>query len=197
MINPEELARKTAEAQQAYEDKARKLKEAEATKDQLAQKIKAAAEERKKLMEKLAAKTVGKNGTSTSAATITNGHAPKSDAKMSQEEALRAKLAELEAEAEAIGLPAEDPVQNFPPYRGRGGYAPYPRGGNYRGRGRGAPAWRGGWHGAAAPAGGAVARLDNRPRNVEIKAAEDSTDFADDKIGEALRLCLFVCFLPR
>jgi len=192
MIDPEELARKTAEAQQAYEEKARKLKEAEAQKEELAQKIKAAAEERRKLMEKLAAKTAGKNGTATPTATATSGHAQSSDAKTTQEEALRAKLAELEAEAEAIGLPAEDPAQSFPAYRGRGGYSPYPRGGGYRGRGRGAPSWRGGWQGGAAPTGGAVARLDNRPRNVEIKAVEDGVDFADDKIGEALRLCLFV-----
>lgn len=191
MVDPEELAQRTAAAQQAYEEKARKLKEAEAQKEELAQKIKAAAEERRKLMEKLAAKTSGKNGTPAPAAAATNGHAEKADAKTSQEEALRAKLAELEAEAEAIGLPAEEPAQ-YPSYRGRGGYNAYPRGGGYRGRGRGAPAWRGGYYGGAAPAGGAVARLDNRPRNVEIKAAEEAVDFADDKIGEALRLCLFV-----
>lgn len=221
MIDPEEFARKQAEAQQAYEEKARKLKEAEAQKEEIQQKIRAAAEERRKLMEKLAAKTAAKAGGSGGAATTgagsgttgavaENGDAPKSDGKTSATDALRAKLAELEAEAEALGVPAEDATpsyynqqQQYPSYRGRGGYNPYARGaGGFRGRGRGG--WRGG---AAAPAGGAVARLDNRPRSVEIKALDEGVDFADEKVGEALRVCLFVslsscyhhivCPLPR
>ena len=199
MIDPEAFALKQAEAQAAHEAKAAKLKEAEAQKEEIQQKIRAAAEERRKLMEKLAAKTKAKSATSAPAATDSgtpaNGGAPVSDAKLSQTDALRAKLAELEAEAEVLGIPAEDPqAQGYPSYRGRGRGAPFARGGGGY-RGRGAPAWRGGgggWRGGAVAPGGAVARLDNRPRSVELKAVDDGVDFGDEKVGEALRVYLFV-----
>ena len=199
MIDPEAFALKQAEAQAAHEAKAAKLKEAEAQKEEIRQKIRAAAEERRKLMEKLAAKTKGKTATSTAPVSTgsgasANGEAPTPDAKQSQTDALRAKLAELEPEAEVLGIPAEDPQsQGYSSYRGRGRGAPFARGSGYRGRG--APAWRGGgggWRGAAAAPGGAVARLDNRPRSVELKAVDDSVDFGDEKVGEALRVYLFV-----
>jgi hypothetical protein len=194
MIDPEEFARKQAEAQRAHEEKAQKLKEAEAQKEEIAQKIRAAAEERKKLMEKLAAKTKTSIASPVPGTPAAASGEVKSEGKVSQTEALRLKLAELEAEAEMLGIPAEDPNQQFSPgfptYRGRGRGAPYiPRGGY---RGRGAPGFRGGWRGGAAAPGGAVARLDNRPRSVEVKALDDGVDFSDEKVGEALRVCLFV-----
>lgn len=188
-IDPVELAKKQEEAQKAHEEKMQKLKEAEAAREELEKKVRAQAEERNKLMAKLAAKERAKSGTPDQGATATNGAADGTKT-TSQTDALKAKLAELEKEAESMGInPNEDsqPWQGFAP-RGRGGY---------RGRGafvpRGAPAWRG--RGGFNPRGGAVMRLDNRPRNVAV-VFPSGEEMGPDK-DEALRqYLLFVSHIP-
>lgn len=215
MIDPEEFAEKQAAAQKAYEEKLRKTKEAESAREALEAKIKAQGEERKKLMEKLAKKATTStspakpnapaNGTSnpdTAPSNTTTNPAPPTittPKPPSQTDALRAKLAELEAEAANLGVPTDAPSPSassfstttsaYPQYsqqsyRGRGAF-PYTRGG----RGRGG-IWRGG--ASTAMTGGAVARLDNRPRTVEVRAKDGSVDFGDKKVEESLRAHLFV-----
>lgn len=207
MIDPAEFERKQAEAQKAHEEKLKKLAEAESQREELERKLKKQAEERKKLLEQLAAKQ-GARATAASASPAvaaaspvsakleppTNGTAEPAP-KPSQTEALKAKLAELEAEAQAMGIDPEEPYAGYPSrgrgragYRGRAGFVPRGRGfdpyrGSYRGRG----SYAGG------PRGGAVKRLDNRPKRVAV---------ADVEVGserdEALRQYLFVSsFLVR
>lgn len=218
MLDPEEFERRQADAQKLHEEKARKLKDAEEAKEELDKRIKAQAEERKTLMQKLAAKTKGlsevlpANGTDaaehkgaksasamTTIATITAS---------AQTESLRAKLAELEAEAETLGINPDDASYAHPSYsrggyisRGRGGYdSSYGGRGNftsrargydpsYRSRGRG----RGGWDPASF--GGAVVKrsLDNRPKGVVVTMLGDGEKgFGDEGVDEALRQFLFV-----
>ena len=181
-IDPVEFAKRQEEAQRAHEEKTKKIKEAEAQRQELEQKMKAQAEERSKLLAKLAAKERGKSGTPDQAAAAgQNGAAANGadgNSTPSQTDALKAKLAELEKEAESMGInPNEDQQwQGFAP-RGRGGY---------RGRGAFQPrgAWRGG-RGAFAPRGGAVRRLDNRPRTVAVIFANNE-EMSPQK-DEALR----------
>lgn len=181
-IDPVEFAKRQEEAQRAHEEKTKKIKEAEAQRQELEQKMKAQAEERSKLLAKLAAKERGKSGTPDQAAAAgQNGAAANGadgNSTPSQTDALKAKLAELEKEAESMGInPNEDQQwQGFAP-RGRGGY---------RGRGAFQPrgAWRGG-RGAFAPRGGAVRRLDNRPRTVAVVFANNE-EMSPQK-DEALR----------
>ncbi|KAF2136309.1 uncharacterized protein K452DRAFT_313285 [Aplosporella prunicola CBS 121167] len=207
MIDMAEVERKQAEAQKAHEEKQKKLKEAETQKAELAEKLKAQAEERKKLLEKLAAKTAAKGPSDapavdeamTDAGEGANGTA-EGEKKSALTESLKLKLAQLEAEAESMGLnPNESYGSN--PYRGRGGrgargafrgrgaYAPRGRGfdayrGSYRGRGgfTGAP------YGGAR--GGAVKRLDNRPRRIVVSLPGEDGEWTTDK-DEALRSYLF------
>ncbi|KAF2837244.1 hypothetical protein M501DRAFT_921046, partial [Patellaria atrata CBS 101060] len=200
MIDPVEFEKKQAEAQKAHEEKQKKLKEAEAARAALEEKLKAQTEERKKLLEKLAAKTGDmsirqENGTTSH--NDTNGNAdgvgakPVEERKKSTTDALKAKLAELQAEAESMGLPDEESPAYYSgrgrgSYRGRGGY-----GGGYGTRGRGYDPYygssyrgRGGHFGG--PRAGGVKRLDNRPKKVEVKGVEQGTPR-----DEALRQYLF------
>lgn len=195
MIDVAEIERKQAEAQKAHEEKARKLKEAESKREELEKKMKAQAEERKKLLEKLAAKSGSKTATATSGETTADAGLNGSTSERknsSQTEALKAKLAELEAEAESIGLNPDEPYAGYGRGRGRGGY----RGrGGFAPRGRGFDPYRGSFRGRGsffgAPGigrGGAVKRLDNRPKRVAVSGVE----FGTTK-DEALRQYLFVC----
>ena len=125
------------------------------------------------------------NGPSTTITTTTQIKTHNDDGTpLSPAEALKAQLAQLEAEAKELGIDpdAEDYVAPWPT-RGRG------RGGRGRGcfvpRGRGAFRGRGGM---AAPYN--AYKLDNRPKKVGI-AGVDLTDSAKD---EALRSYLLVCF---
>lgn len=198
--SPEAIAARQAEAQRAHEAKAKKLKEAEDAKSEIDNKLRAAAEERRKLTQRLAARTG-------SAKSATTAQSPPSDTKSKAEavngtpapashdagkgkatEALRAKLAALEAEAEAMGLPVEEGAP-FPPYAG---YAPR-GGGGFRGRGRG----RGGF--TAQPTwwqGGSVQRLDNRPKTVCVRVIDEDVDFKDEAVSERLRGFLYVSISP-
>lgn len=185
-IDPVELAKKQKEAQKAHEEKMKKIKEAESQREELEKKVKAQAEERSALLAKLAAKERAKSGTpDVSGQAASGASAAKTP---SQTDALKAKLAELEREAESMGInPNEEaqPWQGFAP-RGRGGY---------RGRATYTPrgAWRGG-RGGFAPRGGAVMRLDNRPRSIAVVFA-NGEEMGSEK-DEALRqYLLFVSFL--
>ncbi|KAI9655547.1 MAG: hypothetical protein M1821_005340 [Bathelium mastoideum] len=210
-LDPAEFARKQEEAQKAYEQKQKALQEAATKREELEAKLKAQAEERKKLYAKLAAKTGGTDidttketspgvgadgGSNVGPLTVANGSAAAGTSASTQTDTLRAKLAELEAEAESMGLSPGDDVswqqqQGYTP-RGRG-YSPY-RGGRGRGRGfdatrggGGGPAvvgFRGGRGGGFAPRAGGVKRLDNRPRRVAIVAPGQEWDGGKD---EALR----------
>jgi len=219
MLDTEEFERRQADAQKVHEEKAKKLKEAEEAKEELDKRIKAQAEERRTLMRKLAAKTkvqsevtlanstdaAGRNGEKPSAVTTMTAATATASA---QTESLRAKLAELEAEAETLGINPDDSSYSNPSYgrggyfsRGRGGYDPSVGGRgaftprargydpSYRGRGRG----RGGWDNASF--GGAVAKrsLDNRPKGVAVTmVGGEERGFGDEGVDEALRQYLFV-----
>lgn len=223
MIDMEEVKRRQEEAQKAHEEKQRKLQEAEAQKAELDAKVKAQAEERRKLLEKLAEKTAGKKSTPSPAsptikgadgsegdssskpeeATTTNGSADDAN-KSSQTEVLKLKLAQLEAEAESMGLNPNESYNAGGTYRGRGrgafrgarggrgGYDP-----SYRGRGGGGYRGRGGYGGGGAPyaRGGAVKRLDFRPRRVVVKINDGEDEWTSER-DEALRSHLFVSFFP-
>ncbi|QIX00750.1 hypothetical protein AMS68_006267 [Peltaster fructicola] len=115
--------------------------------------LKAMDEERKKFAELLAKKA--------NAAAQNGIGAPKVESE--QTKGLKAQLAKLEAEAQILGI---DPTaaaesQNGQSWGGRGGF---------RGRGRFTTrgSFRGAWAGAPAR-GGAVKRLDNRPRTLSVR----------------------------
>jgi hypothetical protein len=185
MIDPLELERKQAEAQKQYEEKTKKRQELEEKRKEAQDALKKAAEEKKKLLEKLAAKghsTGASADTPMENGTTTTGIANKHDA-------LQAKLAELQAEAEGLGLdPEADTKVTTDTWRGRGrgGY----RARGFAGRGRGYPQSyrsRGNFTGAPYGARGGVKRLDNRPRRVAVAGVEAGTPK-----DEALRQYLLV-----
>ena len=199
-IDPVEFAKKQEEAQKVYEDKQKALKDTELKREELDAKLKAQAEERKKLYEKLAAKTgtiskaaspgIGADGGSNVGPVSTSNGSATDTKTTTQTDALRAKLAELEAEAESMGISPDDAWQQGYPPRGRG-YSPY-RG---RGRGRGFDPSRGGYapfrgREGLGSRGGGVKRLDNRPRRVAVAVPGQEWDAGKD---EALRqFLLFV-----
>ena len=199
MIDPAEFERKQGEAQKAYEQKARKLKEAETQREELEKKLKMQAEERKRLLEKLSAKAVEKGSSSSPTAekavddTGTDAIASndtEESKKNAQTDALKKKLAELEAEAESMGINPQDSYygSGYGSERGRGASrarsSPFVRGrGNpYRASPRGG---RGTFYGPVR--GGAVKRLDNRTKKVAVSGVEFGTER-----DEALRQHLFV-----
>ena len=169
-FDPAELAKKQEEAQRKHEEQRRRIEEAESQKKELDIKMKAIEAERKKMAEALAKKRAGKASNPTVEAP------PNNDAgETEQTKALRAQLAKLEAEAKSLGIDPEAPsTPNYggsPYHRGRGGFRGRPRG-----RGGYNPSFRGGWTGAR---GGAVMRLDNRPRSLTIAFREGN--FADNE----------------
>ena len=195
VLDPAEFAKKQEEAQRAYEEKQKALKEAEARREELEAKLKAQAEERKKLYAKLAAKTGSTPNTKMASpdavsnpdnnvVPMTGTDGDISAKPSTQTDALRARLAELEAEAESMGITPDDAwQQNYAP-RGRG-YNPY----RARGRGRGFDNASGGFggfrgRGGFAQRGGGVKRLDNRPRRVAVAVPGQEWDSGRD---EALR----------
>ncbi|KAK4985920.1 hypothetical protein LTR50_005646 [Elasticomyces elasticus] len=163
-IDPAEFAKKQEEAQRAHEAKLVKLKEAETQRADLEKKVKAQADERAKLLERLAVKTKAKvdgvsgaNGNGQNA----DGKANAADDKKNvSTERLRAKLAELKKLAESIGLPPDDDTWGGMPTRGRGGSRGHWR--PYASRGVSV------FSHARGGRGGAVMRLDNRPKTVAV-----------------------------
>lgn len=163
-IDPEELARKQEEAQQKYDEHKKQLEKAEKQKSELDEKMKAIEVERKKMADAIARK---KGLKVEFPAPSANGSEDNEQTK-----ALKEQLAKLEAEAMSLGIDPEaasttgyEGYPSYPP-RGRGGWRARARG---RGRGGYDPSFRGGWGGAR---GGAVMRLDNRPKTVALTFAE-------------------------
>ncbi|KAG8626954.1 hypothetical protein KVT40_005899 [Elsinoe batatas] len=174
-IDPEEFRKQQEAAQQRFEE----LRAAKAKREELEAKMAAQASERAALLQKLAEKTKTKtpnpndpssNGADIHGIGLGTASTPAPPGTSSQTDALKAKLAALEAEARSIGINPDFPApsstyQDFAP-RGRGrGFVS--RGGFHRG---GYPA-RGGWRGRGAYGGmqgGAVKRLDNRPRGFSV-----------------------------
>lgn len=154
-VDPVELAKRQAEAQVAHEAKMVKLNDARQQREALDAKIKAQEQEREALMAKLAAKS------GTKQADPANGETVPDAAARAKTEALKAKLAALENDARKIGIDPNEVEQSVDgSYRGRGGYR-----GRFAGRGRGRGRGRGEF---GAARGGAVMRLDNRPRTVLV-----------------------------
>lgn len=167
-VDLEAIAIKQAEAQKKHEENMKQRAAAEQKKHELDAQLKAMDEEKHRLAAKLAKKT-GK-------------HTDTTNANMEQENRtkdLKDKLARLEAEAQELGIDPHVPSNDWSPYpsRGRGGY-----------RGRGAPRGRGYNPGYAGTRGGAVKRLDNRPRTISMIFPEGTFD----QHAEALRQYLLL-----
>ncbi|KAF2262187.1 hypothetical protein CC78DRAFT_535065 [Lojkania enalia] len=178
MLDPEEVERRQADAQKAFEERQKKVSEAEARRLEVEQQLKANNEEMIKIREQLAKRT---------------GIAPKvhnGEMDVIDEAGLIDRLALLQEEAQNLNFTAEN-GSHWPRgrgsglYRGRRYHAPRGRGhsfrGSYRGRGFAGPPFGGGRSG--------VKRLDNRPRRIAV---------ADIKAGslsdEALRQFLLNAF---
>jgi len=175
-FDPEAFAAQQAIAQQRFEAQ----KAARAEREELEAKVTAQAEERAQLLAKLAQKTSQSNV----------------DSPSSQTDALRAKLAALEAEARSIGLNPDSPTTSE---------YPSSRGGSFRGRGRGrgrgfsagsyspypTRGGRGAWRGSSRGTTGAVKRLDNRPRALVV-TFDDGSLFDESKDEALKQYLLFV-----
>lgn len=200
-IDMDEFTRRQEEAQKAYEEKTAKIREIEKQREELEKRQKELqakqAAEKQRLLEKLA----GSRKSSIEPASGDAAAAEEKGGEASKTEALKATLAKLRGEAEAMGIDLkaqqqEDGASTSAPYYpsySRGG-----RGGYFRGRGAYAPRglFRGGARGGRGNvhAAYAVFSLDNRPKTVAISGV----DFSAPEKDEALRRHLFVSgsFLP-
>ncbi|KAF1850533.1 uncharacterized protein K460DRAFT_372761 [Cucurbitaria berberidis CBS 394.84] len=168
-LDPEEIAKRQAEAQKAFEERREKEEEAAARAEEIEKQLKEKNEEMKTIKQQLAALSGDQLGN-------LNGDPSQT-------------LATLQVEAE--NLFALHDGTGAPRGRGRGavrggyrgrGYAPFPP------RGRSYPPFRGGYRGRGFPATpfhagrSSVKRLDNRPRRLAVAAIE-----ADSPRDEALR----------
>ncbi|OQO07243.1 hypothetical protein B0A48_07813 [Cryoendolithus antarcticus] len=167
------IEKKQAEAQKRHDENMKQRAAADQQRTELDTKLKSMEEETRKLAAKLA-KKAGK------ADEPSDG-----DQEQDRTAELKKQLAQLEAEAREFGIDPSVPSEAWSPYnaRGRGGY-----------RGRGAPRGRGyqqgyrnGW---AAPTtrGGAVKRLDNRPRTISITFLDGAFDQHDEALKQYLLL---------
>ncbi|KAI0132853.1 hypothetical protein BJ170DRAFT_263748 [Xylariales sp. AK1849] len=191
-FDAEEFRRKQEEAQKVHLEKTQKREALERERQELEGKRKELAakqqEEKRRLLAKLSANGVKE----ASLSPILTKSTLDGETKPSQAEALRAKLAALEQEAESVGLDphdAGDESSSWPPrgrgrgrrpYRGRGSFPPRSYRGGYSYRGRG---------GAAPDVHTAYAQysLDNRPKIIALKGV----DFTEPSKDEALRQYLF------
>ncbi|KAK7956427.1 uncharacterized protein PG986_005649 [Apiospora aurea] len=166
----EEFKRKQDEAQKAHLQKAQLKEKVERERQEIEQKRKEVlarqAEEKRRLQARLAASGVKETSLSpvlrTSSLPASEGGKPSTQA-----EALRAKLAELEAEANSLGIDpnaAQDETSTW----------------STRGRGRGRP---GGGLGGDVHTAYAAYSLDNRPKIVTLTGV----DFTEPEKDEALR----------
>jgi hypothetical protein len=193
-FDKEEFERSSMAAQKRLEEKKAQMKDMEAKrqalekqKEELAQKQ---AEEKRKLLEKLKAKSVTGGDDTAMIGVDANGSTRADDSNVSEHtKALRAKVAELEAEAKSLGLDAA--LTDYTPRgRGRG------RGrGSYRGwegfaaRGSGYDSSRGRGRGSFGTRGGGKYNLDNRTKKVGVSGV----GFTAEK-DEALRHHLLVSY---
>lgn len=186
----EEFKRKQEEAQKAHLEKQEKRDNLERERQELEEKRKELLarqeEEKRKLQAKLAA-----NGVKEDSLSPILTKAVPDGAKPSQAEALRAKLAALEQEANSLGLDPDAAADDSAwPTRGRGRGRPYQGRGSYPPRGfRGGYGYRGrGGVGPDVHAAYAAYSLDNRPKIIAITGV----DFTEPAKDEALRQYLFV-----
>lgn len=156
-VDREEVAKRQEEAQKKHEETKKLRDQAASQKAEIEFKLKAMEAERAKMMEILARKTGHAAGVP---ASNTNGAAPETE----QTKGLKAQLAKLEAEAKSLGIDpsTEETAWESPAWRGRGSSR-----GRYTPWGRGRGSMRGGWP-PVTLRGGAVKRLDNRPRTVAV-----------------------------
>ncbi|KAL1882823.1 hypothetical protein Daus18300_000461 [Diaporthe australafricana] len=194
-IDMDEFTRRQEEAQKAYEEKTAKNHEIEKQREELEKKQKELqarqAAEKQRLMEKLA----GSRKSSIEPASSDAAAAEEKGGEASKTEALKATLAKLRGEAEAMGIDLnaqqqEDGTSTLSTYYS--GYSRGGRGGYFRGRGAYAPrgSFRGGVRGGRGNVHAAYAAfsLDNRPKTVAISGV----DFSAPEKDEALRRHLFV-----
>jgi hypothetical protein len=173
MLDPEELEKRQAEAQKAFEERKKKEQEAAARIEEVERKLKENEEQVRLLREQLAKKAKasnGQNGSTTDDATLIE------------------QLSSLQEEAQGLNADYDSYT-----YRGRGRGRGYRGRGFYPPRGRGFTPFRGSYRGRGYPAspfaGGraGVKRLDNRPKRIAISGIE-----AGSKQDEALRQHLLV-----
>jgi hypothetical protein len=165
MLDPEEIERRQAEAQKAFEERRKKEEEAAAKAEEVDRKLQETNAEILRIRRELAKVSGEGNG--------------------GVEEDFSQDLATLQAEAENL-FAQQDAVAESWRGSSRGGYRGAYRGGGYAPRARGS---RGGYRGRGAFAGArtGVKRLDNRPRRIAIKDVEPGS-----RKDEALRQHLFV-----
>ncbi|KAK6429964.1 hypothetical protein LTR95_013888 [Oleoguttula sp. CCFEE 5521] len=169
----EAIGKKQAEAQKRHDENTKQRVAAEQQRTELDTKLKVMEEEKRKLAAKLAQKAGKADGASIG------------DTEQDRTAELKKQLAQLEAEAREFGIDPSVPSEAWSPYntRGRGGY-----------RGRGAPRGRryqqGYGNGWTAPTtrGGAVKRLDNRPRTISITFPDGTFDQHDEALKQYLLL---------
>ncbi|KAK8119339.1 RNA-binding domain-containing protein [Apiospora kogelbergensis] len=185
----EEFKRKQEEAQKAHLVKVQLKEKVEHEKQEIERKRKELLarheEEKRKLQARLAAS--GVKEASLSPVLRTSSIASDGSKPTAQAEALRAKLAELEAEANSLGLDPNAAQDEAPawatwgrgrgrPYRGRGTFPPRGFRGGYGYRGRGGM-------GGDVHTAYAAYSLDNRPKIVALTGV----DFTEPEKDEALR----------
>ncbi|WPG98145.1 Hypothetical protein R9X50_00093100 [Acrodontium crateriforme] len=161
-IDIEELTKRQEEAQRKYEDIKRQREEAQKQRTELEEKLQTIESERIRISAVLAKKTgvpwalENENGETEGA------------------RALKAQLAQLEAEAKHLGIDPDAPSNDgfhYTTQRGRGGFR------GSRGRGRGSyPSFR----------GGAVKRLDNRPKAVAVQLHESAYEDYEETLRQFL-----------
>lgn len=194
----DQFNRLQAEAQRKHEERMLKVEEARIAREALDAKIQAHTEALQELKKKIPVdQSSPRPADDVNIETYSLDHTPKDPQTM----ALQEQLKRLEAEAQTLGLanlPDDDMSISAQGSYYDQPYTPHvwPPRGRGRGRGRvftprGAYRGRGGRAGYPGHAGGSVARLDNRPRNVEVVTTDTSIDLRDDEHSEALRTMLF------
>lgn len=162
LIDPVELAKKQEEAQRKHDEARKQREEVEKQRLDVDAQLKAKEAERRKIADLIAKKA--RKAPPSQADTPSQNGAIESE----QTKGLKAQLAKLEAEAKSLGLNPDETTTGagmFSSHRGRGGFRGRPRGrGYYLG-------YRGG-HGIGR--GGAVMRLDNRPKTVAVTLTNGS-----------------------
>lgn len=185
-------------AQKRLEEKKAQMKEMEGKrqalekqKEELAAKQ---AEEKRKLLQKIASRSGTSDADASMTDSKTNGTDTDDNTASAHTKALRAKVAELEAEAKSLGLESALSDSNWPARgrgRGRGGRGSYRGWEGFAGRGAYDPSYRGSPRGRGGPfrgQGGGKYNLDNRTRKVGVSGVQ-----FDSEKDEALRQYLIVC----
>lgn len=169
VLDPEEIARRQAAAQAAFEERRKREQEATARAEELDRKLQETNAEILRVRRELARVSGNDAG---------------------GEEAFSQDLASLQAEAETLFAQQDAVAQGWHGSNGSNSARGVASRGGYRGRGGYAPRARGYRGGAYRGRGGArtgVKRLDNRPRRIAIKGVEPGSER-----DEALRQHLFV-----